>query len=509
MTNAKTLQTAFSPSGEFLGYDVKPKDSADPSDPYAPRTNVVIRIPASGLGTVRPHTQQELRRNQEMAAYGIAPQDATNPLPGGAIRGETPATINRAAGMIASDPANPLNLPDLPTVTNQPFGGGTVIIVVDGNNVGVDLESNKGAGVNDVVKDAQIFSNWFGLVPITFANLTVVNVPGETPADNTSANNHLDWALESRIDVEGVHLANPKANIIVVQDAYGTPNGPWEAVDYAVVLGKQAIAAGQGPVAISMSWGAGPGSPASWQAGLLPHFANVEGIAFVGANGDTPGGNPGVPCGFSTVVCVGGSQFLRDSSTQAYLGQTVWHVSDYLGTTGGGNLGAAAPLFQQAALQSSNPLSAYRNTPDVTTIATTAWGVIDGGWGTFGGTSLSAPIMAGWIVAANVRSARTSFPERGIGAATVDAISPAGQFSGEAVLNKMYSVFNSTTDYLASFLPITTGTCGTQLVGTTTVPLNAGSGFQPCPGLGQPTGPGGLSVLPTRERGTVPRPRSR
>jgi hypothetical protein len=506
MTNAKTVQTAFGPSGEFLGYDVKPRDSNP--DPYAPHTNVMIRIPAGGLGSTRPHTQRELQRNQEMVSYGISPQVA-NPEPNGAIGTETPATINRAAGMIAADPANPLNLPFLPTATMQPAGGGTVIIVVDGNNVGVDIEGNKGPGVSDLVSDAQNFSNFFGLVPLTSTNFAVVNLPGQTPADNTLTTGNYMWALESRMDVEGVHLANQKANIIVVQEAYSTPNGPWEAVDYAVVLGKQAIALGQGPVAIPMSWSAGAGSPASWQAGLMPHFANVPGIVFVGANGDTPGGNPGVPCGFSTVVCVGGTQFVRDSSTNAYMGQTVWHTNATTGTTGGANLAAPVPSFQQAAVQSNNPLSAYRNTPDVSTIGTNAWVFFAGNWAVAGGTSLSTPIMAGWIAAANVSGGRTSFPERGESVAKPDAVSSAQQFSGEAVLNKMYSLYSSTADYLTSFLPITTGNCGTQLVGTTIVPLDAGSGFEPCPGLGQPLGPGGLSVLTTRVRGIVPMPRSR
>jgi hypothetical protein len=446
MTNAKTIQTAISPSGEFLGYDVKPKDSADPSDPYAPRTNLMIRIPVGGLGSVRPNTPEELKRNQEMAPYGVTPQVA-NPEPNGAVGGETPATINRAAGMIPADPANPINLPFLPTATNQAFGGGAVIIVVEGNNVGVDVEGKTGAEVYDIAKDAQTFSNFFGLTPITSNNFTVVNVPGETVANNTIANGHTDWNAESRLDVEGAHLANQKANIIMVQAGFGVPTEPWASVDYAVVLGKQAIAMGQGPVVISMSWTAGPGSPASWQAGVTPHFPVIPGIVFVGANGDTPGGNPGVPCGLSTVVCVGGTQFVRDTSTGAYLGQTVWHANADLGTTGGANLAAPAPAFQQAALQSGNPLSAYRNTPDVSTIGTAAWAFLNGVWGQVTGTSWATPIMAGWIAAANASSARGSFPKRG---ESLDSLS-AQQFSGTAVLSKMYSLYSSAADYLTSF----------------------------------------------------------
>lgn len=494
MDHAQSINEVRDSSGNVTGWDVKPRDSADPNDPNAPHTHVMLRIPVGGLGSVRPLNQQELQRNRDMAAYGIMPQVA-NPEPNGGIGGETPATINRAAGWIPADPANPLNLPYLPTATNLPFGGGTVIIIVDGNNVGVDVEGNKGAGVNDLVKDAQTFSNWFGLAPITSTNLTVVNVPGETPADNTNASG-ADWALESRMDVEGVHLANQKANIIVVQSAYGTPYGPWDAVDYAVVLGKQAIAIGQGPVVISMSWSAGAGSPASWQAPLMSHFVNVPGIVFVAANGDTPGGNPGVPCGFGTVVCAGGTQFVRDSSTNAYLGQTVWHTNATTGTTGGANLGAPVPSFQQAAVQNNGVLSAYRNTPDVSTIGVNTWMFIGGGWGAAGGTSLSTPIMAGWIAAANVSGAWGSVAERNGGLARTEAGS-AQQFSSQTVLNKMYSLYDSTDDYLTSFLPITTGNCGSQLVGTEMVLLNAGPA-SPCMGLGQPLGPGGLSVL-TRE----------
>jgi len=504
---ARSITEAYGPSGEFLGYDVAPNSNIPDLNNRIPNTNIVLRIPAAGFGSRRPLSPREIQENRNaVQANSVQPHTVTLPnnVQG---RGETPASVACAAAMVPKDPANPGCLDTL--ATQIPAGGkATIFLVETGNNLGVDLAGNKGPGVADIVSDMQVFSNWFGLSPVTSANFSVVNVPGEgTPPDNSYANLGTGNRSEADMDAEWARAANPQANIVVIQLNPNNSQEPFVAMDYAVKLAQQAFAAGQGPNVISFSWGLGAGAfLAAWQTAADAHLPAVSGVAVVASNGDTPA-NPAWPCYSIKAICAGGTNFDRDLATQAFLPtkQSVWHVNSNEGTAGGYNLAAATPDFQVAAAKNTDLLP-YRATPDLSTIATNAWFVMGGIWGLGGGTSLSAPVLAGWISAANA-NVRSGLSARGLESAIDRQFSAAQQFSTQTVLQRMYSTYASATAYQNAFLAVDAGNCGVEPVGATMVTLNAGPA-SPCTGLGQPFGLNGLSVVPAR-KGIFPIPRPR
>ena len=145
-----------------------------------------------------------------------------------------------------------------------------------------------------------------------------------------------------------------------------------------------------------------------------------EGITVLASTGDSgaygrgPNGpyNVADPSSQPFVTAVGGTTLFTDVNSN-YLGEQVWNeLASNAGATGGGISSYwPIPFYQTVEVPSgyvtnNGGSSTFRNVPDVAAVADLFTGVsvyskINGGWITIGGTSVSAPIWAGYITLLN------------------------------------------------------------------------------------------------------------
>jgi subtilase family serine protease len=191
------------------------------------------------------------------------------------------------------------------------------------------------------------------------------------------------------------------------------------------------------------------------------------------------------------VTCVGGTS-LSTGPHEVRLGEAVWNrLGLGYGATGGGVSSYwTIPSWQTPSYVTTNGgSSTYRNVPDVSAVADPFTGVavyskINGGWLQIGGTSVSAPLWAGYLSILN-----------------------AGL---EYVTGEKLGFFNPTFYSIDSgdpsgFLyPILDGTNGNaSLYGTPG--YNAGFGYNNCTGAGTIYGGGfGVQILSSESGGTPP-----
>jgi subtilase family serine protease len=183
-------------------------------------------------------------------------------------------------------------------------------------------------------------------------------------------------------------------------------------------------------------------------------------------NAPDPGSQP-------LVTCVGGTT-LFTAQKEAYLGEEVWNdlgIGD--GATGGGvSMFNTIPSYQVPTLVTQNGGSAtMRNVPDVGALADPLTGFAIfvkslGGWEQFGGTSLSAPIWAGYISIVNsIMQFVTDTTTPGVGFFNPTLYKAANQAPG-GLLNVVLDGSNGNLDLF--------GTAG----------FNAGENYNNCTGLG-------------------------
>jgi subtilase family serine protease len=141
-----------------------------------------------------------------------------------------------------------------------------------------------------------------------------------------------------------------------------------------------------------------------------------EGVTVLASSGDDgaygrgPNGpyNVADPSSQPFVTAVGGTTLFTDGNSN-YLGEQVWNeLASHAGATGGGISSYwPIPFYQTSEpvsgyVVSNGGSSTYRNVPDVSAVGDLFTGVsiyskIAGGWITVGGTSVSAPIWAGYL----------------------------------------------------------------------------------------------------------------
>lgn len=228
--------------------------------------------------------------------------------------------------------------------------------------------------------DFNAFARKFGLPTEAGTNVTsssnklfqIVYASGKQPSVDAS------WALESALDVQWAHAMAPKAKIYLVEAATSGMRDMLKAVEVAKSL----------PVVrqISLSWGS---SEFAGQAGFDSVFTgNAQ---FYAASGDT-GGIKMYPAASPGVVAVGGTRLSFTSQGQLSA-ETGWS-----GSGGGISSFSTAPKWQAALKQSK------RCIPDLSAVADPASGALVytttpyngySGWLVVGGTSWSAPLVAG------------------------------------------------------------------------------------------------------------------
>ena len=323
----------------------------------------------------RAHTNVEL-----MIPSGSGP--STSPAAGFVV---TPAVTSPAPGFVAETPASlgcvyflvstRVSGCSPTTATLNPSGGSKVIAIVDAfddPNAATDLAT---------------FSIQFGLPAANFSKVFANGV--KPPQDPTGG-----WELEESLDIEWAHAMAPSAKIILVEAASNSLSNLLAAETVAANL---VAAAGGGEV--SNSWG---GGEFSGETSFDSTFIK-SGVVFFGSTGDSPGTE--WPSVSPNVVAAGGTTISRNPSTLAFITERPWTL-----TGGGRSLFESIPTYQTSL---TSIVGSSRGVPDVSFDAdpnTGAWvfdstpvqGSTSGccgvrGWWIVGGTSLSAPALAGVV----------------------------------------------------------------------------------------------------------------
>lgn len=231
--------------------------------------------------------------------------------------------------------------------------------------------------------DLAIFSSQFGLPA---ADFTVVYAQGSEPAQDPSGG----WEVEESLDVQWAHAMAPEAKIFLVEAADNSFTNLFEAV-----LVASSLVATNGGGEVSTSWGA---DEFSTEASYDFLFTTPKVVYFSSA-GDSPGTL--YPSVSPNVVSAGGTSISRNSTTGSFLLESTWQDAG-----GGPSLVEPRPSFQNGV---KDVVGSARGTPDLSFDAnpnTGVWvydtnAVLGVGWYVVGGTSVSAPSLAGIVNAAN------------------------------------------------------------------------------------------------------------
>jgi N-acetylneuraminic acid mutarotase len=198
------------------------------------------------------------------------------------------------------------------------------------------------------------------------------------------------WAAEISLDLDMVSAVAPQAHIVLVESDSSLSDDLGTAENTAVSLGAKYV---------SNSWGGYGDDPAD--LAYDEAYFNHPGVAVVFSSGDN-GYGVSYPASSPYVTSVGGTALQRDSSARGW-NESVWNGittdasgQQHWGAPGSGCSAAEPKPSFQAAVD-----CAGRSVADVSAVADPATGVAvynsfsDGGWNVYGGTSVSAPIIAG------------------------------------------------------------------------------------------------------------------
>lgn len=241
--------------------------------------------------------------------------------------------------------------------------------------------------------DLAVYRSQYGLPPCTTANgcFAKVNQRGSSsayPSVNPS------WAQEISLDLDMASAICPGCRILLVEADSNSIGDLGAAVDKAAALGATQI---------SNSYGGGE-YPA--EVADESHF-NHPGVAITASSGDS-GYGVQFPAASRYVTAVGGTSLVRDASVPGGWSEPAWS-----GAGSGCSAYVPKPVWQ------TDPGCPQRSVADVAAVADPSTGVAvydslayDGssGWMVFGGTSVSAPIVAGFDALLGSTASSPSYP---------------------------------------------------------------------------------------------------
>ena len=283
-------------------------------------------------------------------------------------------------------------------------------------------------------KDLGVYRARYGLPPCTTANGCFKKV-GQTGSPILPVYN-IGWAQETALDLDMASAMCPTCKILLVE----------ANTNSFINLATAAQFAANQPnvVAVSNSYGATEGSYVTTYA---PYYVH-PGVAITVSSGDSGFGNQ-FPADLPSVIAVGGTNLQHATNARG------WTESAWTGAGSGCSNFISRQSFQDDALCPNRMESDVSAVADPNT-GVAVYGPLFGsksGWGVYGGTSVSAPIIAG------------IFGSKGVGAN--DA---TGFWKGRAFLND-----------------VTTGSNGSC---SGTYFCNAGVGYDGPTGNGTPNGTG-------------------
>ncbi|MEV1019021.1 peptidase S8 [Streptomyces sp. NPDC050264] len=268
--------------------------------------------------------------------------------------------------------------------------------------------ASKGAGETIAVVDAYDdpnaaadlakYRSYYGLPACTAASgcFKKVSQTGSTTSLPTA---DTGWAEEISLDLDMAGATCPKCNILLVEAKSATMANLGTAVNEAVTLGAKYV---------SNSYG---GSESSSDTSYDTTYFNHPGVAITVSAGDE-GYGAEYPAASRYVTAIGGTALSRSTSTSRGWTESVWNTSGSEGTGSGCSAYDTKPAWQ------TDTGCSKRSIADVAAVADPATGVsvydsygITAGWYTFGGTSASAPIIAGVYALGGVPSSG-SYPAK-------------------------------------------------------------------------------------------------
>jgi len=260
-----------------------------------------------------------------------------------------------------------------------------------------DLPADGGAGATIAIVDAydnpnaesdlNVYRAQYGLPACTSDNGCFSKVDEHGGVAYPAADE--GWGAEISLDLDMVSAVAPQAHILLVEADATTSEDLGTAVNTAVALGAKYV---------SNSWGAYGDS--TDDLAYDEAYFNHPGVAVVFSSGDD-GYGVSYPASSPYVTSVGGTSLVRDTSSRGW-GESVWNGVTYgsdgphWGATGSGCSAVEPKPSFQAAVDCQG-----RSVADVSAVADPATGVAvynsfsDNGWNVYGGTSASAPIIAG------------------------------------------------------------------------------------------------------------------
>jgi len=329
----------------------------------------------------------------------------------------------------------------LPGVTNLGHGQRVGLFQLDGYYA------------NDPAQYAVLAGLTNSVALTTLSNVLVGGFDG-TPGPNN---------VEVALDIEMVMSMSPGAQILV----YMAANNPAGIMNVLNRMATDNLA-----LQLSASWSF-PTGPATVQVfqqmlGQGQTFFNSSGDR--GAYGSPVPGPKDVPY----VTVVSGTTLTTTGPKGSWLDETVWNVGN--GTASGGGVSQTYPIpdWQKYVNYSTNRASAtMRNSPDVAMVANYVYAVTDNGvQRALAGTSVAAPLWAGFNAVVNQKGAQQGKPPVGF-------------------INPVLYTIGKGSDYAASFRDVTVGNNTTS-----SSPTNyfAVPRFDLCTGWGSPQ-PGLIDAL--------------
>ncbi len=248
------------------------------------------------------------------------------------------------------------------------------------------LDTTKGVGQTVAIVDAYddptaaadlaVYRSQYGLPACTTASGCFRKV-NEHGATSPLPRPDQEWAGEISLDLDMVSAACPQCKILLIEASSTYLEDLGTGVNTAVRMGAKFV---------SNSYGGPEG--AGENAGDV--YYNHPGVAITVSTGDD-GYGPAYPAASPYVTAVGGTSLSRSNTTRG------WTESAWAGAGSGCSAFETRPTFQ---IMTS---CAHRAVADVSAVANPRTGVavydsyssLGGGWGVYGGTSASSPIIAG------------------------------------------------------------------------------------------------------------------
>jgi hypothetical protein len=223
-----------------------------------------------------------------------------------------------------------------------------------------------------------VYRRQFGLPPCTTANgcFRKVNQLGRAaPLPRSGVGT--GWDLEATLDVSMISVACPHCHILVVE----ARNNRW-----ANLAVTENTAASLGAQVISNSYG-GP------ESGFTQPFAgdyDHPGHVIVASSGDSGFIGAQFPANLATVTAAGGTELSRARNARGWSEQ-VWNIP------GSGAAGSGCSAWVPKPAWQHDTACQMRTAADVSAVADNIaiYNADYGGWQTVGGTSVSAPLIAG------------------------------------------------------------------------------------------------------------------